>query len=154
MPGPAGYSAPVHSAGDQLGDHEVAQVVQPAAHAEAAGEPLEAVGDAVGVDRLGPVGDVGEHIGVGRQGGPASEGVLGLGDPAGAQQLDGAGPDGDPALGMGLGVLVDQRLPGNANDVAGNQDLTTIQVDIGPTKTDDLAATGAEHDGEAQEQPQ
>jgi hypothetical protein len=35
-----------------------------------------------------------------------------------------------------------------------NQDLTALKIDIGPTKTDDLAATGAEHDGEAQEQPQ
>ena len=82
--GPTGDGAPVHAPGDQLGDHEMAQVMQPAAHPEAAGEPLESVGDAVGVDRLGPVRGMGEQIGVGGQGGPAGQGVLGLGDPAGA----------------------------------------------------------------------
>jgi hypothetical protein len=54
--GAAGDGAPVHPAGDQLGDHEVAQVMQAATPAEAAGEALEAVGDAVGVDRPGAVG--------------------------------------------------------------------------------------------------
>ena len=43
--------------------------------------------------------DVGEHIGVGGQGGPTGEGVLGLGDPAGAQLLDRAS-----AHGSDLGV--------------------------------------------------
>jgi hypothetical protein len=37
-----GLDAPVHPTGDQLGDHEVAQVMQPTAHPQPAGQALEA----------------------------------------------------------------------------------------------------------------
>jgi hypothetical protein len=84
--------------------------VESADDTEASGEPLEPMGDAVRVDRRRPVGEVGEHVGVGRQGGPTGEGVLGLGDPASAQQLDRSDADGDPALGVGLGRLGQQGL--------------------------------------------
>jgi hypothetical protein len=40
------------------------------------------------------------------------QGALGLGDPPRAQQLDRAGAHGNPALSVGLGVLVHQRLLG------------------------------------------
>jgi hypothetical protein len=52
MTGPASDGAPVHTAGHELGDHEVPQVMQPAAHAESSGQAAKAVGDAVGVDRV------------------------------------------------------------------------------------------------------
>ena len=110
MPSPAGDGAPVHSAGDQLGDHEVPQIMQ-----------------------------------------AAGQNVLGLGDPAGAQQLDRAGAHGHPTLGVGLGVLVDESLPGHADHVPGDQHLPAIQVDIGPAQRAQLAAAGAKHDGQAQE---
>jgi hypothetical protein len=52
MTGPASDGAPVHTAGHELGDHEVPQVMQPAVHAESSGQAAKAVGDAVGVDRV------------------------------------------------------------------------------------------------------
>jgi hypothetical protein len=51
MAGAAGNGAPVHAAGDQLGDHEVPQIMQPASHAEPTGEAAEPMGDAIRVDR-------------------------------------------------------------------------------------------------------
>jgi hypothetical protein len=39
--GPARDRAPVDAAGDELGDHEVAEVVEAGTHAEAGGELLE-----------------------------------------------------------------------------------------------------------------
>ena len=41
MARPTGDGAPVHAAGHELGDHEVAQVMQPAGHVEALGEDGE-----------------------------------------------------------------------------------------------------------------
>src|ERR671912_771078 len=58
--------------------------------------------------------------------------------------------NGDPALGVGLGVLVDQGLLGDADHVAGDQDLDPVKVDVGPAQRAQLAAAGTEHDGEAQ----
>jgi hypothetical protein len=48
--GPARHGPPVHTAGHELGDHEVAQVMQSAVQPEPAGQPKEPVRDAVGVD--------------------------------------------------------------------------------------------------------
>jgi hypothetical protein len=58
-------SSYVHPGRDQLGDQEVAQVMEPALDSEAAGQGGEALGYAVGPDRSGAVGLVAEHIGIG-----------------------------------------------------------------------------------------
>jgi hypothetical protein len=55
--GPTGDGAPVHAAGDQLGDHEVAQVMQAGAYAELGRQLLEAVRDPIGADGLAAIGD-------------------------------------------------------------------------------------------------
>jgi hypothetical protein len=95
---------------------------------------------------------MGEHIGVRRQRRPAGEGVLDLSHPAGPQLLDGGGAHRNPALGVGLGVLVDQRLPGDADHIAGDQHLATVEVDIRPAQAANLSPAGAEDDREPQEQ--
>src|SRR4029453_54698 len=91
-----------------------------------------------------PSGAWGETEAAGARGGPPAGGSLAWG----AQQLDRAGAYGDAALGVGLGVLVDKRLPGDADHVAGDQDLAAVKVDIGPAQGTQLAAPGAEHNGQ------
>jgi hypothetical protein len=88
----------VHPSRNELGHKEMAQVMQPTVHPQAAGQRREAVGHAVGSDRLGAVSLAAEYIGVGRETDAAGERLLGLLEPAGAQQLHHGGPDGHTAL--------------------------------------------------------
>ena len=62
--GPTRDGAPVDAAGDELGDHEVPQIVEAGTYAETGRELLEAMGDPVGVGRLATVPLLGEHMGV------------------------------------------------------------------------------------------
>ena len=56
MTSSSGDRADVDAGGDQVGGHEVPQVVQPAAHPETLGQLGELMGDAIGADGLGAVG--------------------------------------------------------------------------------------------------
>jgi hypothetical protein len=153
--GSSGDRADVHAGCDELGDHEVPQVVQPAAHPETLGEFREPVGDAIGPDGLGAVGLMAEHVGVGRERHAGGESDLGLLDSVGAQQLQRGRADRDPALGVVLGpVLVDQRPAGDVDDAAVDQHLTVVEVHVSPAQAAQLAAARTEHDGQHQEQPQ
>jgi hypothetical protein len=55
VPDSARDGAPVDTAGDELGNHEVPQVVQAGTYAETSGELLEAMRDPVGAGRLAAV---------------------------------------------------------------------------------------------------
>jgi hypothetical protein len=90
--GSPGDRADVDTSGNQVGDHEVAKVVQPTAHPETLGELGEPMGDAIGPDWLGAVGLMAEDVGVGRERHAGGKGDLGLLDPMGAQQI--------PVIGM------------------------------------------------------
>jgi hypothetical protein len=72
----------------------------------------------------------------------------------GAQQLGRVGADRDPALGVGLGRLVDQGLAGDANGPTGDQDLALVQVQVRPANRAQLTTAGTEHDRQPQEQAQ
>src|SRR4029450_5906183 len=60
--------------------------------------------------------------------------------------------DGHSALGVGLGVLVDQRPACDPYHAAGDEDLAIVQVDISPLEAAELAAARAEDHGQAQEE--
>ena len=77
--------APVDAAGDELGDHEVPQIVEAGTHAATGGELPEAMGDPVGAGRLAAVCLLGEDIGVWGQAGP--DGQRGLDHAAGDEDL-------------------------------------------------------------------
>jgi hypothetical protein len=49
---------------------------------------------------------------------------------------------------------VDKRLPGDADHVAGDQDLAPVEVNVEPAQRAQLATPGAEHHGQTQEQAQ
>jgi hypothetical protein len=106
MPDTARDGSQVHPEAISWVTREVPQVVQPAVHPQAAGQRREALGYAVGSDRLGAVSLAAEHIGVGRETDAAGERLFGLLQPAGAQQLDHGRPDSHPPLGAVLGPLL------------------------------------------------
>jgi hypothetical protein len=54
-------------------------------------------------------------------------------------------------LGVGLGVLVDQRPACDPDHAAGDEDLAVVQVDIAPLEPAELAAARPEDHGQAQE---
>jgi len=70
VPGATGDGASVHPAGDQLGDHEVAQVMQAGMNAQLGRQHLEAVRDPIGADGGAAVRRPGEHVGLRRQAPP------------------------------------------------------------------------------------
>jgi hypothetical protein len=153
VPDSTGDGPHVHPGGDQLGDEEVTQVMQPALDFKAAGQRGKALRYAVGPDRLGAVGLVAEHVGVGRQADPTGKRLFGLLQPAGAQQLHHGRPNGHAALGAGLGSLLVAELAREAGDLATDQHLAAVQVDVRPAQPAHLAAPGAQHHGQDQEQP-
>ena len=55
-------------------------------------------------------------------------------------------------LGVGLGVLVDQRPACDPDHAAGDEDLAVVQVDIAPLEAAELAAARPEDHGQAQEE--
>jgi hypothetical protein len=65
-----------------------------------------------------------------------------------------AWPDGDAALGAVLGPILVPQFPWEAGDLPADQDLATVQVDVGPAQPAHLTTAGSEHDGQDQEQPQ
>src|SRR5829696_10241335 len=65
--GPAGRGAPVHTLGDQVGDHQVPKVVQAAAQPERSSQGGELVADQGWRERPGPVRLPAEHVGAGRE---------------------------------------------------------------------------------------
>ena len=151
-PGPAGDGAPVHAAGDELGDHEVPQVVQTGTHAETSRELLEPMRDPVGAGRLAAVLGLGEHIGVWGQARPGGQCGLDLAHTIGLEQLSGVAADRHAALGMGFGVLVDQRPSCHSDHAAGDEDLAVIEVNITPLEATQLPPARTKYHGEAQEQ--
>ena len=60
--------------------------------------------------------------------------------------------DGHSALGVGLGVLVDQRPACDSDHAAGDEDLAAVQVDISPLEAAELSAARTEDYGQAQEE--
>jgi hypothetical protein len=69
-----------------------------------------------------------------------------------AQQPQGAGSDRDPPLGPGLGhVPVEERLAGENDAGAGDQDVALVEVHIGPAQAAQLTAAGTQHHGQNQE---
>jgi len=150
--GSARDGAPVDTAGDELGDHEVPQIVEAGAYAETGRKQLEAMGDPVGAGRLAAVRLLGEHIGVRGQARPDGQCGLDLPQAIGLDELHRVATDGHSALGVGLGVLVDQRPACDSDHAAGDEDLAVIQVDIAPLEAAELAAARPEDYGQAQEE--
>src|SRR4029450_713976 len=95
---------------------------------------------------------LGEHIGVCGQAGPDGQRGLDLPQAIGLDELPGGGTDGHSAVGVGLGVLVDQRPACHSDHAAGYEDFAVVQVDIAPLEAAELAATRPEDHGQAQEE--
>jgi hypothetical protein len=59
-----------------------------------------------------------------------------------------------PALGAVLCPILVPQFPREARDLPADQDLATVEVDVGPAQPAHLTPPGAEHDSQDQEQSQ
>src|SRR5512133_436785 len=83
---------------------------------------------------------------------PDGQRGLDLPQAIGPDELHSVRTDGHSALGVGLGVLVDQRPACDADHAAGDEDLAVVQVDIAPLEAAELSPARTEDHGQAQEE--
>jgi hypothetical protein len=67
----------------------------------------------------------------------------------GLDELHRVDTNGHSTLGVGLGVLVDQRPACDSDHAAGDEDLAVVQIDVAPLEAAELAATRPEDHGQA-----